>query len=135
MCASYRRSRLSVFWGDQVIIPSAPFQHEPSRHIDYMCTLLRIEALTAEELALKSSEKYGFITVSKGKSKDAVHVEKVDYVTSVKMLQVLGNVGSAGPSVSMFSLAAKVILALCEEDTMLDGNIKLNARKMYLLRK
>jgi len=113
--ASSRRGRLSVFWGDQVFIPSAPFQYTPSHHIDIMCTLLGTEAPTAEEWAAEGLEKYGVIAVSKGKSKDAAQVEKVDHATAVKMLQVLGDIGSVGPSLGSFSLTAEMISALCEE--------------------
>lgn len=113
--ASSRRGRLSVFWGDQVFIPSAPFQYTPTHHIDIMCTLLGDTAPTAEEWAAESLDKYGVIAVSKGESKDAAQVEKVDHATAVKMLQVLGDIGSVGPSLGSFSLTAEMIHALCDE--------------------
>jgi len=112
--ASSRRGRLSVFWGDQVFIPSAPFVYKPTHHIDIMCTLLGDTAPTAEEWANEGLEKYGVIAVS-AKNRDAAQVEKVDHATAVKMLQVLGDIGSVGPSLGSFSLTADIITALCSE--------------------
>jgi len=113
--ASSRRGRLSVFWGDQVFIPSAPFVYTPTHHIDIMCTLLGDTAPTAEEWAKEGLEKYGVIAVSNSASKDAAQVEKVDHATAVKMLQVLGDIGSVGPSLGSFSLTAEMMKALCTE--------------------
>ena len=77
--------------------------------------MIGTEAPTAKEWAAEGLEKYGVIDMSKVKSKDAAQVEKVDHATAVKMLHVLGDVGSAGPSLSSFSLTAKMISALCEK--------------------
>ncbi len=37
--AKSRVGRLSVFWGDQVFIPSAPVEYTVTHHIDILCSL------------------------------------------------------------------------------------------------
>jgi hypothetical protein len=113
--ASSRKGRLSVFWGDQVFLPSAPFVYTPSHHADIMCTLLGDEAPTAEEWAAQGLEKYGVIAVLKGESRNAAQVEKVNHATAVKMLGSLGDIGQVGPSLGSFSVSASLLQGLCEE--------------------
>jgi len=110
-----RAGRLSVYWGDQVFIPSAVFQYTPTHHIDIMCTLLGETAPTAEEWVEQGLDKYGVIAVSSGPGKNAAQVEKVDHATAIQMLQSLGDIGSVGPSLGSFSVSAKMLNALCEE--------------------
>lgn len=113
--ASSRKGRLSVFWGDQIFIPSAPFEYTPTHHADIMCTLLGDKAPTAEEWAAKGLEKYGVIAVSNSASKEAAQVEKVDHATATKMLSSLGDIGQVGPSLGSFSVSHELLTALCEE--------------------
>mmetsp|Transcript_25565 Transcript_25565/g.33886 ORF Transcript_25565/g.33886 Transcript_25565/m.33886 type:complete len:554 (+) Transcript_25565:212-1873(+) len=113
--ASSRKGRLSVFWGDQVFIPSAPFEYTPTHHVDIMCTLLGQTAPTAEEWVEKGLDKYGVIAVSQGEEKNAAQVEKVDHATAVKMLSELGDIGQVGPSLGSFSVSAPMLKALCDE--------------------
>lgn len=113
--APSRLGRLSVFWGDQVFIPSAPFKYTPTHHVDIMCTLLGEAAPTAEEWAEHGLDKYGVIAVSKGEKRDAAQVEKVDHATAVKMLKSLGDIGQVGPSLGSFSVSATILEALCAE--------------------
>ena len=113
--ASSRKGRLSVFWGDQIFIPSAAFEYTPTHHADIMCTLLGETAPTAEEWAEKGLDKYGVIAVSSGPEKNAAQVEKVDHATATKMLKVLGDIGQVGPSLGSFSVSAELIQALCDE--------------------
>lgn len=113
--APSRKGRLSVYWGDQVFVPSAPFSYSPTHHIDIMCTLLGDTAPTAEEWAAQGLDKYGVIAVSKGEGRDAAQVEKVDHATAVKMLESLGDIGQVGPSLGSFSVSAAMLSALCSE--------------------
>lgn len=110
-----RKGRLSVFWGDQIFVPSAPFKYIPTHHADIMCTLIGDTAPTAEEWAEKGLDKYGVIAVSNGPGRDAAQVEKVDHKTATEMLKVLGDIGSVGPSLGSFSVSAKLLKALCDE--------------------
>jgi len=113
--ASSRKGRLSVYWGDQIFIPTKPFVYSPSHHIDIMCTLLGETAPTAEEWVEQGLDKYGVIAVSKGASKDAAQVEKVDHATAVRMLKSLGDIGQVGPSLGSFSVSSLILTSLCAE--------------------
>jgi len=116
--ASSRIGRLSVYWGDQVFIPSAAFEYTPTHHVDIMCTLLGDTAPTAEEWAAQGLDKYGVIAVIKsddGTRSDAAQVEKVSHATATEMLGKLGNIGQVGPSLGSFSVSAEILKALCEE--------------------
>jgi len=113
--APSRKGRLSVFWGDQIFVPSARFQYIPTHHADIMCTLIGDKAPTEQEWIEKGLDKYGVIAVSNGPGRDAAQVEKVDHPTATKMLKVLGDIGSVGPSLGSFSVSAPLLAALCLE--------------------
>eukprot|EP00581_Thalassiosira_minuscula_P008980 CAMPEP_0183707164 /NCGR_PEP_ID=MMETSP0737-20130205/3793_1 /TAXON_ID=385413 /ORGANISM="Thalassiosira miniscula, Strain CCMP1093" /LENGTH=554 /DNA_ID=CAMNT_0025934751 /DNA_START=35 /DNA_END=1699 /DNA_ORIENTATION=- len=112
--AASRSGRLSVFWGDQIFVPTAPFEYEPTHHVDIMCTLEE-EPPTEKVWKDKGLDKYGVIAVSGGESGDAAQVEKVDHPTAVRMLKNLGDIARVGPSLGSFSVSAKILEALCEE--------------------
>ncbi|KAL3817304.1 hypothetical protein ACHAXA_003045 [Cyclostephanos tholiformis] len=112
--ASSRSGRLSVFWGDQIFVPTAPFKYSPTHHVDIMCTLEK-EPPTEKVWREKGLEKYGVIAVSGGDSGDAAQVEKVDHATAMRMLKNLGDIARVGPSLGSFSVSAKILQALCEE--------------------
>ncbi|EED89895.1 predicted protein [Thalassiosira pseudonana CCMP1335] len=112
--AASRSGRLSVYWGDQIFVPTAPFEYTPSHHVDIMCTLEE-EPPTEKVWQERGLEKYGVIAVAKGESGDAAQVEKVDHPTAVRMLKNLGDIGRVGPSLGSFSVSAKILEALCEE--------------------
>lgn len=113
-----RKGRLSVFWGDQVFLPSVAFKYTPTHHIDIMCTLLGDSAPTAEEWTAQGLDKYGVIAVLKGEdgvTPEAAQVEKVDHATATRMLGQLGTIGQVGPSLGSFSVSAAMLSALVEE--------------------
>jgi len=111
--SSTRAGRLSVFWGDQVFIPTAPFNLRPTHHADIMCTLGSMP--DAATWASEGLDKYGVIAVSADGSGDSAQVEKVDHATAVKMLAGLGSVGRVGPSLGSFSVSAGLLSALRAE--------------------
>ena len=127
--ASSRKGRLSVFWGDQVFLPSVAFTYTPTHHIDIMCTLLGDSAPTAEEWTAQGLDKYGVIAVLKPPTHDgddtdtatattiaeAAQVEKVDHATATQMLGQLGTIGQVGPSLGSFSVSAAMLSALVHE--------------------
>lgn len=120
--APSRKGRLSVFWGDQVFLPSVDFVYKPTHHVDIMCTLLGDSAPTAEEWAAQGLDKYGVIAVLKQKDGDdskkiaeAAQVEKVDHATATKMLGQLGTIGQVGPSLGSFSVSGQFLKAMLEE--------------------
>jgi stage V sporulation protein SpoVS len=115
--ASSRKGRLSVFWGDQVFLPSASFQYTPTHHIDIMCTLLGETAPTEEEWNAQGLDKYGVIACieKEGGRLDAAQVEKVSHETATSMLAKLGKIRQVGPSLGSFSVSAAMLKALCAE--------------------
>jgi hypothetical protein len=117
--ASSRKGRLSVFWGDQIFLPSVSFQYQPSHHADILCTMLGETAPTAEEWSRQGLEKYGVIAcIAKDDTDgrlDAAQVEKVDHATATQMLTSLGSIRQVGPSLGSFSVSAALLQALCDE--------------------
>jgi hypothetical protein len=119
--ASTRQGRLSVFWGDQVFLPTASFAQAPTHHADILCTLLGDTAPTAEEWSAQGLEKYGVIAVVEGadssstKPLEAAQVEKVSHETATKMLGELGKIRQVGPSLGSFSVSSAFLEALCSE--------------------
>eukprot|EP00934_Nitzschia_sp_Nitz4_P001153 Nitzschia sp. Nitz4//scaffold225_size51843//24519//26223//NITZ4_006897-RA/size51843-processed-gene-0.60-mRNA-1//1//CDS//3329542681//1153//frame0 len=111
--APSRKGRLSVYWGDQVFLPSVEFTYTPTHHVDIMCTLLGDSAPTAEEWSAQGLEKYGVIAVLEGG--EAAQVEKVDHATATQMLGELGTMKQVGPSLGSFSVSASILAALVDE--------------------
>ena len=113
-----RKGRLSVFWGDQVFLPSVEkFEYTPTHHIDILCTLLGDSAPTEEEWTSQGLDKYGVIAVlnkSDGKE-EAAQVEKVSHETATRMLKGLGDIKQVGPSLGSFSVSGAILSGLCEE--------------------
>lgn len=116
--ASSRKGRLSVFWGDQVFLPSAPFQYKPTHHADILCTLLGDTAPTAEEWVAQGLDKYGVIACLETDVPtrlDAAQVEKVSHATATEMLGKLGKLRQVGPSLGSFSVSSAMLKALTDE--------------------
>ena len=115
--ASSRKGRLSVFWGDQVFLPSAPFVAAPTHHIDILCTLTGEDFPTAQEWKEKGLDKYGCIACvdKEGGRLEAAQVEKVSHETAVRMLSGLGTLKQVGPSLGSFSVSAAILQALSNE--------------------
>lgn len=116
--AESRKGRLSVFWGDQVFLPSANFEYKTTHHIDILCTLLGNTAPTADEWKKQGLDKYGVIacleTDVPGRL-DAAQVEKVSHETATEMLGKLGTLRQVGPSLGSFSVSATMLSALINE--------------------
>lgn len=114
-----RKGRLSVFWGDQVFLPSAPFRVEATHHIDILCRLLGDTAPSAQEWQEQGLDKYGVIAVLQlpdGNRIEAAQVEKVSHETATQMLSGLGGkLQQVGPSLGSFSVSSAMLQALVEE--------------------
>ena len=113
-----RKGRLSVFWGDQVFLPSANSDVVPTHHIDILCSLLGDTAPTPEEWQEQGLEKYGVVAVLQLENGqiEAAQVEKVSHETATKMLAGLGGkVQQVGPSLGSFSVSAAILEALLTE--------------------
>jgi len=109
--ASSRRGRLSVFWGDQVFIPSASVKYTANHHIDILAALAPMP--TEEEWTEKGLEKYGLIAVNQ--QDNAAQVDKVTFDTARRMLTSLGELKSVGTSLGSFSVDADMLAALLGE--------------------
>ncbi|TMW56942.1 hypothetical protein Poli38472_002867 [Pythium oligandrum] len=109
--ASSRRGRLSVFWGDQVFIPSASVKYEAKHHIDILAALAPMP--TEQEWTEKGLEKYGLIAVNQ--QDNAAQVDKVTYDTARRMLTSLGELKSVGTSLGSFSVDSDMLKALLNE--------------------
>eukprot|EP00636_Phaeomonas_parva_P017310 CAMPEP_0118852542 /NCGR_PEP_ID=MMETSP1163-20130328/1501_1 /TAXON_ID=124430 /ORGANISM="Phaeomonas parva, Strain CCMP2877" /LENGTH=584 /DNA_ID=CAMNT_0006784979 /DNA_START=113 /DNA_END=1867 /DNA_ORIENTATION=+ len=109
--AEFRKGRLSVFWGDQVFIPSVPIPYEPNYHIDILCKLGPMP--TAEEWEEGGLDKYGLIAVNP--LGQAAQVDKVDFDTATELLQDLGEIDMVGTSLGSFSVSSLMLDVLLEE--------------------
>jgi hypothetical protein len=109
--AKSRLGRVSVFWGDQVFIPTAPVTYTVTHHVDILCSLGPM--MTAEEWKEKGMDKYGLI--AQNASGGAAQVEKVDHATAVSLLAGLGAIASVGASLGSFSVSNTLFAKLLDE--------------------
>ncbi|GAB5364479.1 hypothetical protein AAMO2058_000974000 [Amorphochlora amoebiformis] len=104
--ASSRKGRLSVFWGDQVFIPSVSATYVPTHHADILARLGPMpDKKTYEEKGLFN---YGLICVEK--NGDAKQIEKVSYETAVS----IGDFEKVGTSVGSFSVSSALLAGLMD---------------------
>ncbi len=110
--APMRKGRLSVFWGDQVFVPTVPVAaYTPTHHVDILCSLGPMPS--AEEWEAKGLDKYGLIAVNA--NAEAAQVEKVTHATARALLSSFGEVTKVGVSLGSFSLSGPILVALLEE--------------------
>ena len=110
--AASRPGRLSVFWGDQIFVPSVSALYTPSHEVDIMCTLRSMP--TAEEWSAEGLEKYGLI--AENAQGNAAQVEKVSHATATDLLEDgLGEVTQVGTSLGSFSMSSLFLMAMMEE--------------------
>ena len=109
--AKSRHGRLSVFWGDQIFVPTVSVEYKASHHIDILCSLGPMP--TAEVWKEKGNQNYGL--VARSASGKSAQVEKVDHATATKMLAGLGKIDAVGPSLGSFSVSSSMLLTLLEE--------------------
>ncbi|KAJ1382445.1 hypothetical protein B484DRAFT_411462, partial [Ochromonadaceae sp. CCMP2298] len=109
--AKSRVGRLSVFWGDQVFIPTAPVTYTVTHHVDILCSLGPMPS--EAEWREKGMDKYGLI--AQNRAGNAAQVEKVQHSTAVELLAVLGEITSCGASLGSFSLSHQMLVVLLDE--------------------
>jgi len=110
--ASVRKGRLSVFWGDQIFVPSENIaSSKPTHHADILAMLGSFPS--AEEWKRRGLEKYGLILVNH--EGNALQVEKVSHDTASKLLEGMGKMISAGTSLGSFSVSQELLSALLLE--------------------
>jgi hypothetical protein len=108
--AKSRLGRLSVFWGDQIFIPTAPVEYKVSHHADILCSLGPMP--TEEVWREKGLEKYGLIAQS---THGAAQVDKVDHKTAVDLLSNIGTIVAVGASLGSFSVSHQLLALLLDE--------------------
>jgi len=122
--ASSRRKRLSVFWGDQVFVPSVAASYNAQHHADIVCALGPMPS--AEEWARKGLEKYGLIAARSDNSVAAM-LEKVSHATATETVSRLEGVTNVGTSLGSFSLSSAFLVAL---DTSFAKELEAREGKM-----
>mmetsp|Transcript_16733 Transcript_16733/g.37522 ORF Transcript_16733/g.37522 Transcript_16733/m.37522 type:complete len:541 (-) Transcript_16733:89-1711(-) len=103
--ASSRPSRLSVFWGDQVFVPSTSTEYTPRHHADIACALGPMPS--AEEWQDQGLDKYGLIAASDDGDVAAM-LEKVTHAEAAAGLEGKA-VSKVGWSLGSFSLSAALL--------------------------
>lgn len=106
-----RLGRLSVFWGDQIFIPTVSVEYTPKYHADILCSLGPM--MDEAEWSAKGMDKYGLIALTK--SGKAAQVEKVTHAQAVDLLGHLDSIESVGASLGSFSVSSALLFALLDE--------------------
>lgn len=112
--AKGRKGRLSVFWGDQVFIPSKTPPRQSTHHADIL--VKRMPLPEEREWKRKKMSSYGLSAIeSAGQS--AQLLDKMDYA-SVQQLILANRIdvsGGVGVSLGSFSLSIELLEALLQE--------------------
>eukprot|EP00740_Mantoniella_antarctica_P006989 CAMPEP_0181355250 /NCGR_PEP_ID=MMETSP1106-20121128/3796_1 /TAXON_ID=81844 /ORGANISM="Mantoniella antarctica, Strain SL-175" /LENGTH=539 /DNA_ID=CAMNT_0023467971 /DNA_START=47 /DNA_END=1666 /DNA_ORIENTATION=- len=109
--APVRKGRCSVFWGDQIFVPSAGHAESGAHHADILAQMGPMPSEAAWKA--KGLDTYGLIAVNA--EAEAAQVEKVSYDTAKELLKTFGEVTSVGPSLGSFSLSGEMLTCLLEE--------------------
>lgn len=125
--APSRRGRFSVFWADQLFIPSQSPLYAPRHHADILVKLMPMP--NEDEWNQKELSKYGIITLNK--QGQAQHINKTDYAT-IKQLINKGKIsisGGVGLSLGSFSLSTPLTFALMQEfqPELIQKNTKMDS--------
>jgi len=109
--ASSRKGRLSVFWGDQVFIPSVGTRYTSQYHADILAQMGPMPSKAEWEKGGYSN--YGLIAT--GASGEGAQVEKVTFDQATSLLKGLGTIKECGPSLGSFSVSAPLLGSLMNE--------------------
>jgi hypothetical protein len=109
--AKSRKGRLSVFWGDQIFIPTVDVSYTPEYHADILCSLGPM--MDEKEWADKGMDKYGLIALTE--SGKAAQVEKVTHSQAMDLLSHLDTIKSVGASLGSFSISSNMLFAFLIE--------------------
>ena len=125
--AASRKGRLSVFWGDQVFIPSNSCTYNPAHHIDILARF--VPAPSREEWYAHGFDQYGLIGVDKDGNYKLL--EKAGY-GELETWTASGNFSiekGLGLSLGSFSLSFPMTTALLDlfQNELLNRNDKLDS--------
>ena len=111
--AKHRSGRLSVFWGDQIFIPSKKFHETPEHHIEVIGQGQgTLEEIAAGDFGL---EKYGLLSISR--AGDVKLLEKVNKHQLLNLFKKnkLHSQDIGAVSLGSFSLSPQITFALLRE--------------------
>lgn len=111
--ANSRRGRLSVFWGDQLFIPSNNCDYIPSHHIDILAMVSKMPERV--EWEQQNLQNYGLILIeAEGEGR---LLDKCDYTTVRNLIssKKISAEGGVGISMGSFSLSYDMLNALLVE--------------------
>ena len=115
--ASSRKGRLSVFWGDQIFVPSTPLPYTADHEADILARIG--PSPTAQDWEEHRLQSYGILAIDqKG---HAQQIEKIDFqsyrqLREEKKLHADGGLGISLGSFSLSSLLLSELLALFSEE-------------------
>ena len=111
--AASRKGRISVFWGDQIFIPTESSQYTPHYHVD----ILNKCGMSAEKNAWTEEglDKYGII--GKNLSGQTIMIDKVDFNTIQELInkKQVNPQENLGISLGSFSVSKELFTALLDE--------------------
>jgi len=108
--AKSRGGRLSVFWGDQIFVPSISCEYTPRHHADIACALGPMP--TEEEWNERGLSKYGCIAADRDNTV-LKQLEKVSHADASQQVKADSSGGlRVGPSLGSFSVSAPFLAAL-----------------------
>lgn len=107
--AKSRGGRLSVFWGDQIFVPSVSVEYESKHHADICCSLGPMP--TEEDWEKRGLSSYGCIAATADNTVRR-QLEKVTHAQAAESLKDASDVTQVGPSMGSFSLSAAFLTAL-----------------------
>ncbi len=108
-----RKGRLSVFWGDQILIPSESCDYSPKSHIDILAKFIPLP--THQQWNEQKLDNYGLFCLNS--SNDVKLIDKSDFSTFQHLLKgsKISVEGGMGLSLGSFSLSLPLTLALIQE--------------------
>ncbi len=115
--AEYGRGRLSVFWGDQVFIPSTLPQGSPKSHVEIFAIFS--PPASKEEWEHKELHNYGMVTIGTPENNggrlstqmiEKVHFEYFHRLVSEKKLAIESGIGKSLGHFSISYLALELLL-------------------------
>ncbi len=110
--APTRGGRLSVFWGDQIFVPSLT----PKDSFSPASILASVAPMpTREQWIAKGLSRYGLVAIAKDGS--AKQLEKLDYDTLLKLVDdgILSNEDHFGTSLGSFSISYDLLKTFLDE--------------------
>ena len=111
--APARAGYVSVFWGDQIFIPTTDPARQPRAHVEILCQLSSFPS--EQEWQTRGLQNYGLIAVDA--AGNARQAEKISYGQAKKLLVdgVINADGGIGPSIGSFTMSALMTEALLAE--------------------